>query len=111
MVATLVSMVAGAASLEKPAQPHSLLHFPAPDVSAEAPMDTVRAADLVQNAPSASTLGGAHILLDNDVDSKTPKYPVILLSKPRTYQDSKNACASLGEGKPSISLCLPPSFN
>lgn len=101
-VAALASLVAASSPLEYPAQPSSLLHLPALDVSAEVPTDAVRVADLVQSAPSASNLGGAHILLDNDVDTKTPKYPMILLSKPRSYQDSKNACASLGEGKHSI---------
>ncbi|KAI1317082.1 hypothetical protein EDD11_009065 [Mortierella claussenii] len=49
------------------------------------------------NAPSASELGGVHLLLDNDVDSSTPKYPVIMLSSPRTYNDSQTACQKLGE--------------
>ncbi|KAF8963205.1 hypothetical protein BGZ46_001019 [Entomortierella lignicola] len=48
-------------------------------------------------APLANDLRGVHLLLENDVDSSTPKYPVILLSHPRTYNDSQMACASLGE--------------
>ncbi|GJJ77842.1 hypothetical protein EMPS_10201 [Entomortierella parvispora] len=96
-VAIVVFLVVDASPAEYPTHRHSLLHFPIVDVSNETLVDNVRIADLVQNAPSASTLGGAHILLDNDVDTKTPKYPMILLSKPRTYQDSKDACASLGE--------------
>ncbi|KAG0334131.1 hypothetical protein BG000_008606 [Podila horticola] len=55
------------------------------------------ATTLVQNAPSADSLGGAHLLLDNDVDTKTSKYPVIFLSKPMSYKESQDACVSLGE--------------
>lgn len=40
-------------------------------------------AALVANAPTAKDVQGVHLLLDNDVDPKTPKHPVILLSKPR----------------------------
>jgi hypothetical protein len=80
-LATMVTLVAG-----------SHLDNPSPD-----PIQI--AAGLEGNAPSAHTLGGVHILLDNDVDTKTPKYPMILLSKHRTYKDSKDVCSSLGEGK------------
>ncbi|KAG0048654.1 hypothetical protein BGZ83_006416 [Gryganskiella cystojenkinii] len=55
------------------------------------------ATTLVQNAPSATSLEGAHLLLDNDIDSTTSKYPVIYLSKPMSYKESKDACAKLGE--------------
>ncbi|GJJ69124.1 hypothetical protein EMPS_01470 [Entomortierella parvispora] len=55
------------------------------------------AATLVQNPPSANSLGGAHILLENDLDSKTTRYPIIFLSKPLSYNNSRAACATLGE--------------
>ncbi|KAK3843289.1 MAG: Carboxylesterase family-domain-containing protein [Linnemannia gamsii] len=54
-------------------------------------------AALVSNAPAAKDLQGIHLLLDNDVDSKTPKNPVILLSKPRFFKDFDALCAALGE--------------
>ncbi|KAF9366455.1 hypothetical protein BGX34_002730 [Mortierella sp. NVP85] len=47
--------------------------------------------------PSAEDLAGIHLLLENDLDSETPKYPVILLSKPRLYKDGQTACSSIGE--------------
>lgn len=52
---------------------------------------------LVNNAPAAKDISGIHLLLDNDVDSQTPKYPLILLSKPRVYNDSLSICTLLGE--------------
>ncbi|KAG0068469.1 hypothetical protein BGZ89_004665 [Linnemannia elongata] len=52
---------------------------------------------LVNNAPAAKDISGIHLLLDNDVDSQTPKYPLILLSKPRVYNDSQTICTLLGE--------------
>ncbi|KAF9999650.1 hypothetical protein BGZ80_003566 [Entomortierella chlamydospora] len=58
---------------------------------------TAFASPLDPNAPLANDLGGVHLLLENDVDSNTPKYPVILLSKSRTYGDSQTACESLRE--------------
>ncbi|KAF9148133.1 hypothetical protein BG015_010164 [Linnemannia schmuckeri] len=54
-------------------------------------------ATLVANAPAAKDVQGVHLLLDNDVDSKTPKNPVILLSKPRSYNDSQVLCSTMGE--------------
>ncbi|KAG0017886.1 hypothetical protein BGZ82_000625, partial [Podila clonocystis] len=53
--------------------------------------------ELVANVPSASDLDGVHILVDNDVNSRTNKTSVILLSKKRSYQDSLDACGMLGE--------------
>ncbi|KAG0337590.1 hypothetical protein BG004_007581 [Podila humilis] len=53
--------------------------------------------ELATNAPSASVLDGTHLLFDNDIDTYNNKTPVILLSKERNYQDSMEACASLGE--------------
>ncbi|KAG0196476.1 hypothetical protein BGX28_010083 [Mortierella sp. GBA30] len=53
--------------------------------------------NLTAYAPSAKDLAGVHLLLENDVDSQTPKHPVIFLSKPRSYNDSQTACKSLGE--------------
>ncbi|KAF8929672.1 hypothetical protein BGZ47_000935 [Haplosporangium gracile] len=52
---------------------------------------------LVQDAPSAGNLEGVHLLLDNDVDSNTPKHPVIFLSRVRSYNESRHACDQLGE--------------
>ncbi|KAF8931533.1 hypothetical protein BGZ47_011795 [Haplosporangium gracile] len=54
-------------------------------------------AALVANAPAAEDVQGVHLLLDNDVDSKTPKNPIILLSKPRSYNDSWALCSTMGE--------------
>jgi hypothetical protein len=54
-------------------------------------------AALISNAPAAKDIQGVLLLLDNDVDSKTPKNPVILLSKPRSYKDSQALCSTLGE--------------
>ncbi|KAF9912017.1 hypothetical protein EC991_001464 [Linnemannia zychae] len=54
-------------------------------------------AALVKNAPAAKDLQGVHLLLDNDLDSKTPKHPVILLSKPRNWKDFEALCGALGE--------------
>ncbi|KAG0375331.1 hypothetical protein BGX24_009255, partial [Mortierella sp. AD032] len=59
--------------------------------------ETGASAALVSNAPAAKDLQGIHLLLDNDVDSKTPKNPVILLSKPRFFKDFDALCAALGE--------------
>ncbi|KAG0067012.1 hypothetical protein BGZ89_006579 [Linnemannia elongata] len=54
-------------------------------------------AALVANAPAAKDVQGVHLLLDNDVDSKTPKHPVILLSKPRQFKDGEALCDTMGE--------------
>ncbi|KAG0066595.1 hypothetical protein BGZ89_007111 [Linnemannia elongata] len=59
--------------------------------------DITASAALVANAPAAQDVQGVHLLLDNDVDSKTPKHPVILLSKPRSYKDSQALCSAMGE--------------
>lgn|SRR5690348_17292407 len=53
---------------------------------------------LVQDAPFASDLAGVHLLLNNDLDSNTPKHPVIFLAEARSYKDSKHVCDRLGEG-------------
>ncbi|ORZ16677.1 Carboxylesterase family-domain-containing protein [Lobosporangium transversale] len=47
--------------------------------------------------PLASDIGGAHLLLENDVDSSTAKHAFLLLSKPRGYYDGMEACASMGD--------------
>ncbi|KAK3832698.1 MAG: Carboxylesterase family-domain-containing protein [Linnemannia elongata] len=52
---------------------------------------------LVQDAPFASDLAGVHLLLNNDLDSNTPKHPVIFLAEARSYKDSKHVCDRLGE--------------
>ena len=54
---------------------------------------------LVNNAPAAKNISGIHLLLDNDVDSQTPKDPVMLLSKPRAYKDGQSTCVLLGESR------------
>lgn len=59
--------------------------------------NSVKVTGLVNNTPAAKDISEIHLLLDNDVDSSTPKNPIILLSKPRTYKDSKPACTFLGE--------------
>ncbi|KAG0288051.1 hypothetical protein BGZ96_008107 [Linnemannia gamsii] len=59
--------------------------------------DIGASAALVSNAPAARDVRGVFLLLDNDVDSKTPKNPVILLSKPRSYKDSQALCSTMGE--------------
>ncbi|KAG0280833.1 hypothetical protein BGZ96_001414 [Linnemannia gamsii] len=53
--------------------------------------------NLVNNAPLAGDLKGVHLLLNNDLDSNTPKYPVIFLSEPRSYKDGQHICGQLGE--------------
>ncbi|KAF9912015.1 hypothetical protein EC991_001462 [Linnemannia zychae] len=52
---------------------------------------------LVNGAPSANDVAGVHLLLDNDVDTNTPKHPVIFLAKPRNYKESGDVCNTLGE--------------
>ncbi|KAF9281667.1 hypothetical protein BGZ68_006504 [Mortierella alpina] len=47
------------------------------------------------NTPSADTIDGAHILLQNDVDSATDKHSFLLLSKPRSYMDAAKACRDM----------------
>jgi hypothetical protein len=66
---------------------------------------------LVNNAPAAKGISGIHLLLDNDVDSSTPKNPVILLSKPRTYKDGKSICGLLGESMHNYTDLLPFSHS
>ncbi|KAG0222910.1 Carboxylesterase family-domain-containing protein [Mortierella sp. GBAus27b] len=54
---------------------------------------------LLPNAPLASDIDGAHLLLKNDVDSsKIIKDAYLLLSKPRNYYDGMSACLSMGDG-------------
>ncbi|KAF9915798.1 hypothetical protein FBU30_001755, partial [Linnemannia zychae] len=50
------------------------------------------------NAPLASDINGAHLLLLNDVDSETAKNAFLLLSAPRGYYDGMSACNVMGEG-------------
>ncbi|KAF8941666.1 Carboxylesterase family-domain-containing protein [Dissophora ornata] len=49
------------------------------------------------SAPLASDIGGAHLLLLNDVDSATAKNAFLMLSQPRDYYDGMSACNSMGE--------------
>ncbi|KAG0217167.1 hypothetical protein BGX33_011273 [Mortierella sp. NVP41] len=58
--------------------------------------------DLVKDAPSSKDLAGVHLLLDNDVDSNTPKRPIIFLSRPRIYDASQHICERLGENSKAI---------
>ncbi|KAG0355889.1 hypothetical protein BG005_005192 [Podila minutissima] len=54
---------------------------------------------LLPTAPLASDIGGAHLLLKNDVDSSNfIKNAYLLLSKPRDYYAGINACLSMGDG-------------
>ncbi|KAG0343384.1 hypothetical protein BG004_005352 [Podila humilis] len=54
---------------------------------------------LLPNAPLASDIDGAHLLLKNDVDStKVIKNAYLLLSKPRDYYSGINTCLSMGDG-------------
>ncbi|KAG0098029.1 hypothetical protein BGZ93_001321 [Podila epicladia] len=54
---------------------------------------------LLPNAPLASDIDGAHLLLKNDVDSKNIiKNAYLLLSKPRDYYAGINTCLSMGDG-------------
>jgi acetylcholinesterase len=54
---------------------------------------------LLPLAPLASDIKGAHILLNNDVDSSTTKRAFLLLSESRDYYEGMNACTSMGESK------------
>ncbi|KAF9912795.1 hypothetical protein EC991_008657 [Linnemannia zychae] len=53
---------------------------------------------MLPDAPLASDIDGAHILLKNDLDSLSVKRPFLLLSKPRDYYAGMSACASMGDG-------------
>ncbi|KAG0038465.1 hypothetical protein BGZ82_000149 [Podila clonocystis] len=54
---------------------------------------------LLPTAPLASDIGGAHLLLKNDVDSSNViKNAYLLLSKPRDYYAGIDACLSMGDG-------------
>ncbi|KAF9912016.1 hypothetical protein EC991_001463 [Linnemannia zychae] len=59
--------------------------------------ETTAPAALVADAPAAKDVQGIHLLLDNDLDTTTPKNPVILLSKPRNWKDFEALCSALGE--------------
>ena len=50
-------------------------------------------------APLADTIDGAHILLQNDVDSATDKHSFLLLSKPRNYMNAAQACQDMFDCK------------
>ncbi|CAO3569853.1 unnamed protein product [Mortierella alpina] len=64
-----------------------------------APTKKIEKRLLLPTAPLASDIGGAHLLLKNDVDSKNIiKNAYLLLSKPRGYYDGINACLSMGDG-------------
>lgn len=57
---------------------------------------------LSSSAPFASDIDGVSILIDNDVDSSTPKFSFLLLSHPRSYDDGMTACHSLSEGEAAV---------
>ncbi|KAF9154838.1 hypothetical protein BG015_011860 [Linnemannia schmuckeri] len=61
---------------------------------------------IISRAPTADTIDGAHILLKNDVDTSTPQYSFLLLSKPRNYYDAADACKSMSD---SAFLYVPDS--
>ncbi|KAF9927637.1 hypothetical protein FBU30_003013 [Linnemannia zychae] len=50
------------------------------------------------STPSASNFKGIHLLVENDLDSESPRYPIILISKKGSYAEGMAACKSLGEG-------------
>lgn len=60
---------------------------------------------LVSSAPEADTIDGAHILLMNDVDTSTPKFSFLLLSKPRSYYEAAAACESMSDSKLILMAC------
>ncbi|KAG9068811.1 hypothetical protein KI688_011097 [Linnemannia hyalina] len=60
----------------------------------------------VSRAPRAETIDGAHILLKNDVDTSTPRYSFLLLSKPRNYYEAADACEFMSD---SAFLYVPDS--
>lgn len=63
---------------------------------------------LLPTAPSATDIDGAHLLLQNDVDSsKIIKNAYVLLSRPRGYYDGMNACLSMGDGMVLLLFTLP----
>ncbi|OAQ22905.1 alpha/beta-hydrolase [Linnemannia elongata AG-77] len=49
------------------------------------------------NAPSASRFEGVHLLVENDLDSRSPRFPIILISKKASYADGMALCKCLGE--------------
>lgn len=53
-------------------------------------------------APFASDVGGATIIIDNDVDTSTSKVSFLLLSKPLGYYDGMSTCTSMNSGKTSV---------
>ncbi|KAG0379306.1 hypothetical protein BGX24_000929 [Mortierella sp. AD032] len=53
---------------------------------------------ILPNAPLASDINGAHILLKNDLDSVASKRAFLLLSQARDYYAGMSACASMGDG-------------
>ncbi|KAG9066136.1 hypothetical protein KI688_001355 [Linnemannia hyalina] len=64
--------------------------------------DITASATLVANAPAAKDAQSVYLLFDNDVDSKTPKTPIILLSKLKKYKDSQASCSAMGESLQSL---------
>ncbi|KAG9319335.1 hypothetical protein KVV02_007005 [Mortierella alpina] len=83
----------------------SLLHLVAFQNKATGPSSVVSAAPagvvyrrlLSNRAPLADTIDGAHILLQNDVDSATNKNSFLLLSKPRSYMNAAKACQDMSD--------------
>lgn len=67
---------------------------------------------LLPTAPLASDIDGAHLLLQNDVDSSNIiKNAYVLLSRPRGYYDGMSSCLSMGDGMfPPLSLPSPCIF-
>lgn len=69
---------------------------------------------LNSGAPLASDVGGASIIMDNDVDTATSKVSFLLLSKPRGYYDGMSACSSMNSGKtllPHLSISIRKYHN
>ncbi|KAK5829456.1 Alpha/Beta hydrolase protein [Linnemannia elongata] len=84
VVASLALKASQAATI---AQPHRLHHD---SLKAKSPSNDY-------SAPSASGFEGVHLLVENDLDSRSPRFSIILISKKASYADGMAACKVLGE--------------
>lgn len=78
---------------------HNANAAPVPPPLAKAVGSSFKKRLILPNAPLASDINGAHILLKNDLGSMAPKYSFLLLSHPRDYYAGMAACASMGDGE------------
>ncbi|KAF9976268.1 hypothetical protein BGZ73_008910 [Actinomortierella ambigua] len=53
--------------------------------------------NLNDDAPLASDFAGVHMLVENNLDSSMPHFPVILISNKTSHHDGMHACGSLDE--------------